>query len=275
MLSVSLFSCEDGDNGIQGDPGEQGILGIQGLPAPLTPDSVDLTEFSLFSENFENGNSLDITQLASRNSMWDTGVFNISGENAVIDENDIINIDGNEIIAINNSEFDQDIALFDTPNNQQREIVSTNLFFSGDISNNESTSVIITFENVEQNSVLLFDAYISSERNFDFLEWSINSQFVNGISGQSQNSSEFLGPFRVALELNAGVNELMLTYSKDGSVSRGFDSGAIDNIQILDLESYLEAIDEFENANSANLVSGKKLNSNALLYSNKSISPKK
>ena len=264
MLSVGILSCSDGDAGLQGLPGEQGERGV---PAPLISSNVDLSEFVTLSEDFESGNDLNVTMLTPF-APWQTEVFLVEEDrSSVITGNTIIRIDNNNIVEIDNSSLLDDIRILNQFSGNVVDESSSTLFFSGDVNDDENSSVDIMFNNIESNSVLLFDAYISSESNFDFLRWSINDELIEGISGitDQDRNGMFGQPFKVAIPLSVGNNKLTLAYTKDFSISTGLDAGAIDNLQVIDFESYLELIETLED----NTEISKKLNSDVVLLSNK------
>lgn len=92
---------------------------------------------------------------------------------------------------------------------------------SGTISNNGTSSMRTT---VNCKNSVFFRWRVSSEENYDFLEFYINGVRQARISGE-------VGWTVVTFPLDYGSNTVEWRYVKDGSVSRGLDRGFIDLIQ--------------------------------------------
>jgi hypothetical protein len=138
-------------------------------------------------------------------------------------------------------------------------VTESTVIVSDSIMDSQITSITIQLPTVGDNSALFFDAFVSSESNFDFLRWSLNGgNIINGISGagtDAEGNQIFLGPFEVLIPLESGTNTL-IEYRKDGSISRAFDAGAIDNLRIVDVNAFNVALESFEGLRTENNTSG-------------------
>lgn len=91
---------------------------------------------------------------------------------------------------------------------------------------NSSTSVTATFNNLTAGQVLSFDWGVSSENNYDWLSFYSNGTRIQRISGtQSFTRYTYTIP-------SNGNYVFKWTYSKDSSVSNGYDCGFIDNVSL-------------------------------------------
>lgn len=271
LLSVLVFMSCEGEDGVAGDQGvqgEQGPMGIQGLNEPV------IESFFSIDEDFENEIEINITQQNTFNqAAWTVQRFEVPFSNTEL----------NEQLGINNSSISNDIGFANFSNttnnavtNNANLISETNIFVSGNVSRNQSSAINITFDNIEQRSVLLFDAYVSSDRFDDFLFWGLNGERINGISGTRFDDQGFpmlVGPYKVAIELIPEItNTLTVSYEKSNfSSSTGFDLGGIDNIQVIDVDSYLESLEDFRDQNQEVSFDLKELSldSNIALFSKK------
>jgi hypothetical protein len=93
---------------------------------------------------------------------------------------------------------------------------------SGEIGNNQSSTLEISFENI-MPSELRFFRKISSEEDYDFLYFHINGELQNEWSGESDWTE-------MIYILNAGDYTFTWSYDKDGSVTGGEDCAWIDFI---------------------------------------------
>ena len=91
---------------------------------------------------------------------------------------------------------------------------------SGAISDNGSTSLTAT---IIGPGTLTFKAKVSSEQNYDKLQFFLNGTKLNELSGNVDWQS-------LSVDLPAGQNNLEVRYSKDGSCSTGQDCGWIDDV---------------------------------------------
>lgn len=92
---------------------------------------------------------------------------------------------------------------------------------SGNISH-LGVSAIVTYS--DESGPASFDWRVSSEANYDFLNFSLDNVLVNAISGET-NWDELSGTISVG-------SKFAWTYTKDGSVSEGDDAGYLDNIKL-------------------------------------------
>jgi hypothetical protein len=243
FLALSVFfmlSCE-------GDDGEDGAIGPQGDPGLTEPS---LFQFTTFLEEFDNGSSLDLVP-GSNSSDWDTDVIPVDFET----NQNTITADNSNTRGITplNSASPQTIST-------SVVVTESTVIVSDSIMDSQITSITIQLPTVGDNSALFFDAFVSSESNFDFLRWSLNGgNIINGISGagtDAEGNQIFLGPFEVLIPLESGTNTLTIEYRKDGSISRAFDAGAIDNLRIVDVNAFNVALESFEGLRTENNTSG-------------------
>ena len=90
------------------------------------------------------------------------------------------------------------------------------------VGNNSSSVLKITID-VRADSEISFYKKVSSELNYDFLEFHIDDQVINGWSGEVDWSLE-------KYSLNKGMHTLKWVYTKDVSYNSGQDCAWIDNI---------------------------------------------
>ena len=95
---------------------------------------------------------------------------------------------------------------------------------SGHIYADEVSSLSMNV-NMPRSGILYFDAFISSERSFDWLMWSIDGVTLDGISGLG-------GPFEFHIPLTQGAHTITWEYSKDVSITENDDLSMLDNILI-------------------------------------------
>lgn len=93
---------------------------------------------------------------------------------------------------------------------------------SGDITHNESVSI---YSKVTGPATLTFYWKVSSENNYDFLEFAINGYTRDKISGEK-------GWEKKTYTIPSGLNGVSWTYKKDGSVSSGSDCGWLDKVVV-------------------------------------------
>ncbi|MEA2055031.1 MAG: DNRLRE domain-containing protein [Candidatus Thermoplasmatota archaeon] len=92
---------------------------------------------------------------------------------------------------------------------------------SGDISDNQNTWIKTT---VGGQGTLKFYWKVSSETNYDYLRFYIDSSQQTGISGNVDWQQK-------TYSISSGSHELMWKYTKDGSVSSGSDCGWLDKVE--------------------------------------------
>lgn len=104
-----------------------------------------------------------------------------------------------------------------------------------------SSSVTATFNNLTAGQVLSFDWGVSSENNYDWLSFYVNETRVQRISGtQNFTSYSYTVP-------SDGNYIFKWTYSKDSSVSNGYDCGFIDNVSLTGIQPEPVLSDELIN----------------------------
>lgn len=92
---------------------------------------------------------------------------------------------------------------------------------AGTISNNQITSLEVTLDCISGN--IKFYRKVSSETGYDYLDF-----YIDGISKGSWSGDRDWS--EVTYSVSAGSRTFKWTYSKDGSVSSGFDTAWIDDI---------------------------------------------
>jgi subtilisin family serine protease len=113
-------------------------------------------------------------------------------------------------------------------------IQSTNVAFgqnaarSAVIANRESSTLTLTIQS--GSGVGSFDYKVSSETNWDWLEFYLNG--VPGSSSPLQRWSGEVGWATYQFSIPAGTNTLVWRYIKDPTVSAGSDAAFIDNVEI-------------------------------------------
>jgi hypothetical protein len=113
-------------------------------------------------------------------------------------------------------------------------IQSTNVSFgqnaarSGVIANGESSTLTLTI--LSGSGVGSFDYRVSSETNWDWLEFYLNG--VPGLSPPLQRWSGEAGWATYQFSIPAGTNTLVWRYVKDATLSAGSDAAFIDNVVI-------------------------------------------
>jgi hypothetical protein len=93
---------------------------------------------------------------------------------------------------------------------------------SGDINNNESSTLIITLD-VQFADDISFMKKVSSEPGYDFLTFKIDNDTKGHWSGEVDWSPE-------TFPVTAGSHTFTWQYQKDPGVSNGYDCGYLDNI---------------------------------------------
>jgi uncharacterized repeat protein (TIGR01451 family) len=130
-----------------------------------------------------------------------------------------------------------------------------------------SSSVLEITLDIKVDSDISFYKKVSSETNYDFLEFYIDEQMMNAWSGEVDWSME-------TYSINKGVHTLKWVYTKDVSYNGGQDCAWIDNIKlppvsvIVNVESIEEKnIEVYPNPNNGvfNISLGD-LNSNVTIY---------
>jgi len=104
------------------------------------------------------------------------------------------------------------------------------VFRSGSVGEGQFSEVSISFTS-EGTSLIEFDALASSEKDHDFLKWSLNGEVLEGISGVMTEA------VKIRFTAPAGENTLIFTYDKDNNITAGFDYGIIDNLLITNIAS--------------------------------------
>ncbi len=94
---------------------------------------------------------------------------------------------------------------------------------SGTISHNQYTTASINVD-IAENGEVAFFYRVSSEVGYDFLIFKIDGEEIDSFSGQ-------LNWAMVTYPISSGFHLLSWTYSKDGSLSSGYDKAWIDYIQ--------------------------------------------
>lgn len=103
---------------------------------------------------------------------------------------------------------------------------------AGKILDNQSTNLRFSYTSLNQTQ-MMFAWRVSSETNFDLLRFYVNGvEHVPGISGNG-------GPWQriTSSVLPPGTINYTWTYSKDGSLSTAFDTGWVDQIQVIELNA--------------------------------------
>jgi hypothetical protein len=95
---------------------------------------------------------------------------------------------------------------------------------SGDISDNQSSEIKLTYE-VGSNDSIAFYRKVSSESNYDFLEFYIDNELMDEWAGE-------LSWERFAYPVEEGEHTFRWVYDKDQSVSSGSDAAWIDYIEL-------------------------------------------
>ena len=93
---------------------------------------------------------------------------------------------------------------------------------AGTISHNQNTSLEVTLDCISQD--IRFYHKVSSESNYDYLEFYIDGVLKGSWSGSVDWS-------QVSYPVSAGSRTFKWTYSKDGSLSSGYDTAWIDDIE--------------------------------------------
>lgn len=239
LISVlALMSCsgEDGDLGPQG---EQGLQGEQGVNEPV------IESFAIISEDFEdNDNALNVVRVNNTNTSWRI-------EDVALP---VSNID--RALNINNSSFPGNRLNSDGGgiSSQTTFTERSSAYVSGPSAVNFDNESFLTINlgRTNENRVLLFDAYVSST---EFFTWQLNNQRTEGITGTTIDqfgNPTFAGPFKVAIELEPGIdNILTLIHTRNRfNSSSTLNAVAIDNVQIVDVTAYLEALEDFRDLNN-------------------------
>ena len=92
----------------------------------------------------------------------------------------------------------------------------------GNVADDQETAIEIELE-FAQDGILAFAWKVSSEANYDFLQFYLDNELLSQISGT-------VAWTQVGYELEAGVHSLRWNYHKDYSVSEGSDIGWIDDV---------------------------------------------
>jgi len=105
----------------------------------------------------------------------------------------------------------------------QTNIKSSGLFSAraGKITDNQVTTLTLITNTSEGTGA--FDLYVSSEENWDYLEFLINGKLVARWSGE-------VGWTNFMFSVPGGTNKFEWRYSKDASFSGGLDTACIDNL---------------------------------------------
>ena len=93
---------------------------------------------------------------------------------------------------------------------------------SGDIDNNQLTNLSITY-NSTMDDQLSFYWKVSSESNYDYLQFYLNGDLIDEISGDIDWT-------QVTIDVSSGENTFTWKYDKDFSLSSNLDTGWIDSI---------------------------------------------
>ena len=112
---------------------------------------------------------------------------------------------------------------------------------SGDISDNETTTLEITAEALG-NDTISFYVKVSSETNFDFFKFYLDGVEKSSISGSSSDWTQ------KKYVVTAGTHTLKFEYSKDYSNSTGQDAVWIDNLR-LPLKGSVTGLNDIEVSN--------------------------
>lgn len=101
----------------------------------------------------------------------------------------------------------------------------TNVAKSGSIGGNQTTSLELTVDVMDLNTIS-FDQRVSSENNFDWLRFYIDDVLQGAWSGQKTWTPQSYD------QLTPGQHTFRWTYSKDGSLNGYSDCAWIDNVRI-------------------------------------------
>lgn len=95
---------------------------------------------------------------------------------------------------------------------------------SGTISHNQNSELLVVYEVSSQDSISFYRK-VSSENNYDWLEFYIDEERVGRWSGEKSWE-------RVVFPVEEGLRTFRWVYEKDASVSQGEDAGWIDEIEL-------------------------------------------
>lgn len=96
---------------------------------------------------------------------------------------------------------------------------------SGDIEDNETTSIEIITEAVYRDTISFY-VKVSSENNYDFFKFYLDGEEKVSLSGSSSDWQQ------KKYVINAGTHTLKFEYSKDYSNSTGQDAAWVDNLRL-------------------------------------------
>jgi len=95
---------------------------------------------------------------------------------------------------------------------------------SGNISHNQKSELLLEYEVSSEDSISFYRK-VSSENNYDWLEFYIDDERVGRWSGEQSWE-------RVVFPVEEGLRTFRWVYEKDASVSQGEDAGWIDEIEL-------------------------------------------
>jgi hypothetical protein len=160
---------------------------------------------------------------------WSGDAVSISSPLTLI-VNDNLSVTAHFLAVIFSDDFESGTLLhlpWTSSGNQPWVIESTNVAAghyaarSGVIGNSQTSSLALSTNFVSGYGS--FDYFVSSEPNFDFLQFSMDGSLVQQWSGQA-------GWTTFTFPISVGSHTLQWTYVKDPSGSSGMDAGFIDNV---------------------------------------------
>ncbi|MFY0625556.1 MAG: collagen-like protein [Reichenbachiella sp.] len=186
ILSISVFSCEV-EPGLPGPAGQNGEDGAKGDIGPIGAKGDD----GLDGQNFDN-----FLQDFSEN----TNPFFSDGNDAWswVYASHI----GNENISF----------------------AENSMLASGNITDNQTSDLHMSLD-LPHSSLFTFEVSISSEVDGDFLNWYVDDELINGISGIG-------GPFVFYFNVAEGQHDIRFSYEKNEFTTLGLDYGLLDNVEI-------------------------------------------
>lgn len=227
VILALLSSCE----GSEGVPGPQGEQGPQGPQGPRGSDGAD-------GQNGSNGQDGQDGQNGQDGQDGQDGADGAGSDYLFADFQN--NVDPSWISQNTNDDGIDWTRYFSSFQSDEIDYAGEDevvLQPDGDVLDNQFTEIFIDYTS-ETEVLFEFDAYISSEKNFDYMRWYINGTFINGISGISAD------PIHFTYALPAGSNRVAIRYSKDNIISAGLDIGAIDNVKISHMTNGRVTIEE-------------------------------
>ncbi len=128
----------------------------------------------------------------------------------------------------------------DKPWSVETNVVSFGQYAAGSGAITDGQSSVLSLTINCSNGVGSFDYKVSSETNFDKLEFYLNG--APGLSQPVQSWSGEVGWATFQFAVPAGTNTLLWRYAKDASVSAGLDAAFIDNLDLPLLATSLQLL---------------------------------